>query len=642
MSDSKPEVSLGPNEYDDAYVMRYIMACRDESRLAKQNRMLINRDNYAMYQLRHDFSHKLPGQSREVLSKTRDGVEQIKSFFQQALADLDDWFRITTTDGTDGFDMLITPSEMQKLLGYMLKKADYFSHVGKSLQAALLGSLAISQVGGKLVPKPKYKTHKEGKGKAYRKIVTVTDDKTWELSFDDIRQENYYPDDTCTGLYEVIEYEVDLHIVKALAEGDDAIYDKEAVDRLQPWIGVDLIEARKARETGQNIPAHMVRPRVRITELWGTIVDQNTGIVFAENIVATLANETTLIRKPTANPLWHQRSNLVAAALIEVNHSPWGIALMDAGTRWNRAALEMFNLMIDASFKSVWGLNQIRTSDMAKPEQLTDGIRWGLNLEVNPSLMPGAHVLEPLISGELPQSVIEFYNLLTQELTTSMKTSDLRMGAQSMRAVKATEVAASENSLTSIFQGMAKNYESKKVQPELELATYEIAQNFDRIDKTVFVSLFGKERGEALAALEPQDVFVEVINGMKFEVFGISLTLRRQNDFRKYTTFLQMIAQSEVLTEAFVKTYSFDKVLGEVMTALDLDKSKILAQPPVKSAGQDVGGVPPQSQQSMAQPGGAPGASPNMQSQVPQPQGPPAQGGLAALQMNQPSAQALR
>lgn len=644
MSDSSKNIAAAPIVYDDSYTMRYILGCRNESRLAKQNRMLENRDNYAQYQLRHDFSHKLPGQSREVLSKTRDVVEQIKSFFQQALADLDDWFRITTRDGSDGFDMLITPSEMYRIMGYMLKKAEYFSHVGNSLQAGLLGSLAVSTVGGRMVPKPKYKSHKEGKGKGYKKIVQITADETWQLLFKDIRQENWYPDDTGTGLFEVYEEEIDLHLVKALAEGDDAIYDKEKVDTLQPWIGVDLIEARKARETGQNIPAHLIRPRVRITELWGTIVDENTGDIVAENIVATLANETTIIRAPTENPKWHQRSPNVAAALIEVNHSPWGIALMDAPTKHNRCLTELWNLMMDSAFKSIWGLNQYRPGNLAKPEQLADGIRWGMNLEVDPSLPPGAHVLEPLITGEIPQQVVEFYNLMNQEFMTAAKSNDLRMGAQSMRQVKATEVAASENSLTSIFQGMAKNYEAKKIQPELELACYEICQNWHLIDREVFISLFGKERGEQLAVLESQDVFVEVINGMKFEVFGISLTLRRQNDFRKYTTFLQIVSGSEVLTEAFIKKYSFDKVLGEVLTAIDIDKSKILAQDPHAAGGS--GASAPQAQQNpMAQPGGAPGATPNQVSQQPMAANVPV-GGLAGLgaagQMNMPSAQAIR
>jgi hypothetical protein len=636
---------MNDEKLTEEYCKRYVLGLYDEAYQAKRNRMALNRDNYAMYQLEHDFSHKLEGQSKEVLSKVRNAVESSKSFFQQALADLDDWFRITATDDTDGDAMLVKPAEMQKLLNYMLKKADYFSHVGASTQSGLLGSLAVSKVDGTLIPKPKFKTKAEGKGRAYKKHVVVSDDKTWELRFHNIRQENYYPDPSGGDLYKIDEADIDLHIVKQLAQGDNAIYDKDAVDQLQPWTDSDIQSEKKAKETGQNIAYPKMRPKVRITEFWGTIVDENTGDILAENVVVTLANKDTVIRKPTPNPLWHQRNPIVAAALIEVAHSVWGIAMMDAGTKHNRSLIELFNLMLDAAMKAVWGVNQIRTDVLADPTQITDGIRWGTNLQTNASLPIGGKVLEPVLTGDIPGEVITMYNLLMQETLTSMKTNDLRMGAQSSRAVKATEVVAAENSITSEFQGIAKNFEEKKIQPELELATWTICQNWDLIDKEVFNTLFGKERGEVLGALEPQEVFVSTVNGMKFEVYGISLTLRRQADFRKWTQLLQVIGSSQVLIEAFLQKYSFEKLLGEIMTAVDINKSKIQQD---KSAGAAAltGGQP--GQQAMQQPGGAPGASPDQMSQVPQAANQPGGSALAATfagvgnQMHMPSSQAIR
>jgi molybdopterin-binding protein len=288
--------------------------------------------------------------------------------------------------------------------------------------------------------------------------------------------------------------------------------------------------------------------------------------------------------------------------------------------------------------KSVWGVNQIRTDVLTDPTQITDGIRWGTNLQVTTALPVGGKVMESVVTGEIPGQVIEMFNLLSQETLTSMKTNDLRMGAQSMRAVKATEVVAAENSITSEFQGIAKNFEEKKIQPELELACWTICQNWDLIDSEIFVSLFGRERGEQLAALKPQEIFVNTVNGFKFEVFGISLTLRRQADFRKWTTLLQTVSASPTLTEAFLKeNYDFGKLLGEIMTAIDINKSKI--------RGVDKQAAP-QGPQAMQQPGGAPGAAPNMMSQVPQAAAGPAPGGLSSAftgnQMGMPSSQALR
>lgn len=632
-------------ELDETYSRTWVISCREESNEAKRNRMLLNRDNFAQYQLEHNFDHKTEGQSREVLSKVRNATESSKAFFQQALADLDDWYRIISRDGTDGTGMLITPAEMQTLMNYMLKRCDYFSHVGFSTQLGLLGSLAVSEVGGEMCPKPKFKTKSEGKGRSYKKHVVVVDDKAWELRFHTIRQEDYYPDPNGNDLYRIKDAMVDLHVVRALSEGDNAIYDKAVVAELQPWGSDNTQEQRKSRETGQNPAVPAIRPRVKLTEFWGTVVDNVTGEIMAENVVITIANNTHVIRKPTPNPLWYQKTPIIAAALIEVAHSVWGIALMDAGTKHNRALTEIFNLMLDSAMKAIWGVNQIRTDVLDDPTQITEGIRWGMNLKINSSLPIGGKVIEPVVTGEIPGDVLNMFNLLNQETLTSMKTNDLRMGAQSQRAVKATEVVAAENSITSEFQGIAKNFEEKKIQPELELACWTICQNWDLIDKDVFVSLFGKDRGERLAQLEPQEVFVNTINGMKFEVFGISLTMRRQADFRKWTTLLQVIGGSQMLTEAFLGKYSFEKLLGEIMTAIDLNKSKIqtdASQIPGATGGQ------PQPPNTMGQPGGPPGAAPNAMSQIPQAAGVPNTGGLASAfngtggQMNMPSAQALR
>lgn len=626
----------------DEYTLRFILAQRDESKMGKTDRMRLNEDNYAMYQLKHDFQHKKKGQSKEVLSKVRNATESSKAFFQQALADLGDWYRCQARDGTPGEGLLIKPDEMEKLMNYMLGRAGYFGHVGNSTQSGLLGSLAISRVHGRMVPKPKYKLKKAGTGSRYKQTVAVTDDETWELRFKDIRQEDYYPDPSGEGAWEIDECMMDLHELRRLAD-EDPDYDKAAIGRLKPWGDADLQEAKRAREIGQNVTAPRMRPRVKLTNYYGTIVDAESGDILCANCVCTVANDKEIIRGPMENQLWHQKNDLVAAALIEFTGSPWGVAMMDAGTKHNRSLIELFNLMMDSAMKSVWGLGQIRTDVLDDPKQVTDGIQWGTYFKVNSGLPPGGKVVEEIVTGQIPPEAMNIFNLLNQETLTSMKTNDLRMGAQSMRAVKATEVVAAENSITSEFQGIAKNFEEKKIQPELELACYTICQNWDRIDSEVFISLFGRERGEALAALKPQEIFISVVNGMKFEVFGISLTLRRQADFRKWTTLLQVIGASPVLTEAFLKEgYSFGKLLGEIITAIDVNKTKIKDD----SAGEGQLPAPQAPGPAMEQPGGAPGAQPDMMSQVPNPANTP-QGGLAAVfsgaagGMGMPSSQAI-
>jgi len=288
----------------------------------------------------------------------------------------------------------------------------------------------------------------------------------------------------------------------------------------------------------------------------------------------------------------------------------WHYALMDAPTKHSRALIELYNLIIDSTMKSVHGINQLRVDMLDDAAQVSGSIPWGTTLKVNSMLPPGAKVMESVIVGEVPQKSLDVLNLIQQELNSSSLTNDLRQGVMPFRAVKATEVVEASQTITSVFQGIAKNVEARLIQPELEKAWQTVCQNLDKISKEELQALFGRERGEQISQMQPEAVFVATVNGVKFQVFGVSMTLSKAQDFRKLTTLLQTVAGSEVLLEEFVKKYDFSKVLGEIMTSLDIDKSK-MELPEIKQArmgGAEMGGQVPQPNQMSQTPGAGSGS----------------------------------
>lgn len=600
------ESSTGKSKLTEKELIDWILECRNEADEAKRERMSRNKDNYDMFHLKHDFSHKEEGQSVEILSKQSMAVEQIKSFFQQALVDIGDWWSAECNypDGEEA--MMVRPHEITKLTNYMLEKANYFSHVGNSIESALLASLAISKTYGTLRPKPRFISRKKGRGKSLKRWVEKIEDKTWEMKFSIVRAADYYPDPSGKGLYEIEDMWLDYSDVLAQAQGEDAIYDLKAVQELSRGMSADTLEEQgKARETGQNTTNGGHRPKVKLTEFWGTIINKTTGEIEFENVVATIANDTTFIRKPEPNPNWHQRSPYNVAPLMEVANSVWHKAPMDAPTCHNRALIEIYNLLVDAAMKQINAVSQLRKDFLDNPAQVSNGIKSGATLLVSSGLPVGGKVLEPLTQVEIPNEAFNIFNIMSQEFNASALTNDLRQGVMPFRAVKATEVVEASQTITSVFQGMANNYEARQSTKELELAWMTTAQNWDRISKEEFISLFGAQRGEELSQLSPQDVFASTVNGIKFRVFGVSLTLSKAQDFRKLTTMLQTIGSSPVLMEEFMKKYDLGKLLGEILTSLDIDKYKLE--------------IPRAVQMTMEQPEeGAQEPAPDEMSQIPQ------------------------
>jgi hypothetical protein len=562
-----------------------------------------NKENFNMYHLRHDFSHKEAGQSQEILSKQSMAVEQTKAFFQQSLADFGEWWSAESCYPDAEVAMKVRPHEITKLTDYMLGRANYYSHVGNEVEQALLASLCISKISGKYVSKPKYIAKKKGRGAGLKRWIEKTEDKAWELSLSLVRADNYYPDPTGNGLYEIEDSWVDLHEVKKMMK-DDEDFDQSLIEGLRGDAPDNSEEEfDKARETGQSTPTASPRKKVKLTEYWGTILDKDGNIAY-ENVQAIVANDTELILPPRPNPLWHQGRPYAASPLIEVANSVWHKALMDAPTQHNRALIEMYNLMMDAAMMQVHGLSQLRKDWLSNPAQVANGIKPGMALDTNAMCPPGAKVLEPLVNVVIPPEVFNVFGIVSQEFNSSALTTDLRSGGASA-GMSATAVVEQSQTITSVFTGMAKNFENNQITKELNLSWMTVAQNWDSIDREVFISLFGPQRGDELFRLPAEEVFASTVNGVRFRVFGITQTLGKAQDFQKLTTMLQTIASSPILMEEFFKKYDLGKLLGEIMSALDIDKHKL----EIPQAVQNTMAAPPPQE-------GAPVAGPQDMSQV--------------------------
>lgn len=597
--------------------LKWIRACRDEARDAKISRMHQNKHNFDMYHLRHDFSHKKKGQSQEVTPQVAMSVEQISAFFEQALTDLGDWFGVDAYDQKKEELMKVRPHEIRKLEMRQLEKADFYTHVGNGIKSGLLGGLIISKVHGEMVEKPKFVTKRKKVGKKFENVVVKTKDKAWQLKIDLVRQENFYPDPTGEGLYEIEDMWMDFYKVKALSEGPNAIYNQKAVEELSRTLQETVEDKHtKHRETDQTEHNKGHRSRVKITDYWGDVLDATTGELIHENVVITMANDKSLIRKPTPNPNWHQGSPYVPAGLLNVPNAVWPKALMDAPTKLNHMADEIYNLIIDGAMKAVNAISQVRMDALVDQSQVSDGIPAGTALKVNSKLPHGAKVAEPVITADVPTDAVNTLNLVKQEYNAAALTSDARQGVASLRPQSATATVEASQTITSIFQGVAKNVEQNWIQPILEKSWMTIAQMIDQLDKEETKTLLGDSDAEQIEDASAQEIFTSTVNGIKFRAFGIAESINKQQDFRKWTTLLSTVGASEVLIEAFSQKYDFNKLLGEVMVSLGIKKEKI-ELPQVEQLGDTIPGET-EEEAGPLEGGAPPGAVPDELSQVPQ------------------------
>ncbi len=613
-------------EDKDGPIIRFVLACREEAKQAKGNRVQQTRENWDTYWLRQNFSHKQPGQSREVLSMQPMAVETTSAFFQQALVDMgSEWYSVDASNPQNETFMKIDRETVKSLLQMQIEKANFLRHVVHGMKSGLLGGNIITKIHGDYYDVPKY----IAKRKLFSRKATLTQEmqKAWRLRLDIVSQFNYYPDPTPTNhrrLYEIEDMWMDYSEVCALSEGEDAIYDSKVVKLIEHNSDTDAdSKTDEQRRTNQNAVSHAFRGRVKITEFWGNILDENDEIIH-ENCVCTLANDKWLIRPPTPNPLWHQESPYVVANLLDIPDAVWPKALMDSPTKHNIAATELYNLMVDGAMKAVNNIGMLRQDWLENPDQVEGGITPGMNLNVNSQCPPGAKILEMTQTGTVPPEAMNMFQIIQQEFNRDALTSDIRSGMQPKGDTSATQVVETNQTITSVFKGLAGNVEEHWMQPLLKKAWITSMQYSDLMDEDEIRGALSPDRAERFLQMSPEERFANTARGLKFRVNGITLTLQRKQDFRQYMTLIQTVAGSQTLSEAFTKKYSWDAMLRQIMKSLGLDTQSIelsvAEQEVMKPEFQKYGEQKAQEQQAAQPQAPAPQqGSPDMMSQVPSP-----------------------
>jgi hypothetical protein len=547
-----------------------ILNYMDEADDARKKRMDANQENFDCYHLRADWSHKERGQSKEFLGKQQSAVDQISSFLQQGLIDVKKWFEVQMNEGVVARE--ITPDVLQSLMKEEMDRIGPAEFVSDSVKLGLLGSLIICKVHGERVRKSVFEVDQQESEEGVR--LNRRDKFKWQLKLDLLRQEDYYPDPTGNGLYEIQTIDMDWFQLLQIAEANPDIYDVKMVKSLTDSAETEQ-EHNKARETDQVNPMDSHRKRVRLIECWGTILDPFDNTVLHENAVCVIEEGGKVISAPRSNPFWHGESPFVVSPLARVPHSVWHRAMMDAPTKHNTAQNELYNLMVDGAMMSAFGIKQVREHWLDDPSQVADGIPAGTTLSINQQCPPGQKALERVDTGANQSETFNMFNIIDREFQQSSLTNDVRMGILPERNVKATEIVASSQTITGIFNGIVKLLETKYLGEVLRKGSLAMMQNLDDFSSPKIKDVLGEQVAIKVGSLSQEERFAQVANGCKFKVFGLSSIMNKIQDFRKITTLLQTIAGSPDLVKEFTQSFSFTKLMGEIMKSLDIDEEKI-------------------------------------------------------------------
>lgn len=538
----------------------YVQQCRHEAEEARRVRLDRNKVNRDAFLNRQDWTHKEAGQATHFLPKTAVAVESHTSLAKSALTSFTNWFEAQLPMYAD--QMGLERDVPRQLLKSYLRRlwtggtqgdTEFGLIFSDALRIALLECLMIFKVGGQMV------------------------NGVWRPTLNIVNPEDYYPDPTGAGLYELHRYEMDFQ--KMVDLGESGYYDKQAVLAL---VGQDQEKDyhEKRREEAKDQQEHRrpgFRKRVVIDEFWGDILDPN-GLITHRNAMVVIANDRFVLRGPIPNPWWHGKSPFVASPIVRIAGSVWHRSLMDEAVQINLVINELLNLIVDGGISSVWGINEIRMDFLENPQDVASGIKQGQTIAINGQAPPGVPALTQVASGQVPGEAVSVFQILEQQFAEAALTNELRSGNLPQASQSATAVLEAQQGISTTLKGIYGDIERNTIVPLLHRMWSNLVQHLDRLNGDDVVEAIGANNVASLYRV-PKEQRQQLLTQVNLKVRGLTEMLARGQDFQKFSALQQVLSSNPQLLQFASENLSPRRTVDTLYKMLLLDASDFEMSP---------------------------------------------------------------
>lgn len=570
----------------------------EERRRMKAERV---KKNWRFLNGQQDWAHKVEGQSTIFLPDVPVFVEQVGGVIERRLTEYDKWFSVDTSGGHPLLDTESTRGLMRHLMDRLYEKGDA-PDTALAIETVFGDAFKMGIVEGDITLKVyaidderlNYRLETSGASpdgphdllnspedainfseKAqYRRVGQVVDkvvSRTARLVVEPVPYEDYFPDMSGARLFTI--HAVTQHISELYGNPD---FDPEVVASLAK--GAEDATARLVKDARDGETSLGPDPwMVRVLEYWGDVIDPTNGKLLLKNILMTVCGGK-LLRRPTPNPFWHGRRPFISSSLLRKPVSSYSVAILDRAIDVAEAQNDLYSLMTDDAFSSVWGVRQYFPDMIENAPDAAKGVRWGFTGMMKQGVPSDASFLKRVdVGGSLNQ--FQGAEMMLRRLESSVKNAllvnDILVGQLPARQVKATEIVEANQASDSLFDSISVRVERTVIKPCLELVWMTMLQFMDDFQLPEIVQVLGVQRSQILTALTPQERFVLLANAVKFTVSGLRESGQRIKRFQRVFTMMNFVMQYPALAQVWDRKYSPSRTIDELVMASGLDPTRI-------------------------------------------------------------------
>ena len=505
-------------------------------------------ENLNLYWNRFNWKDKANWQAQEVMPEVPSYVDRFAAALKEALVASPEGF-YTVKDPTD---------QENDMAGAIKRMMDmWLSRIGRNQMGTLLPFSAVFEEQVKM-----------GALMAMSGVVTWKGDvPCGRVAIETIDPRSVYLDHTYRNLYRIRSHEVDKHeLMDMLGQKDgkgNPIYDLHEMHQLIGTLDNRMLEAEQVTGHGQQISS--ARSPITLDEYVATVLDDQ-GNKVTDRGLYVVANRQFLIRGPEKNPFWHGGDWLVYTPLVTTPLSVYGRSYMEDFGDIAHTFIELTNLILDAVRASALKAHAVVPTFLTNPEQIAEGITGGKTFFLEEGVDPKMFWSEVELGALSPDS-LKMWQLLKQELSEAADMNEIGLGQFAPKGrTSATEIRETQQSSSALIRGVAHTVETRWLDPALDLTWKTGLQHMHQDDKSLALAA-GPEMYTALYGQRKE----LIKRPISFQARGISAMIRKSQTLQSFVQLLGIVAQNDMLMQAFLQEVDMAKFAKKLFELSDLD-----------------------------------------------------------------------
>lgn len=549
-------VDLPEQTSEDAELVASLVSYKRE---AEQNRKggLNPRDdkwktNLDLYWNRYDFSNKADWQSKNVMPEVPSYVDRFAGALKDAMVSTPNGF-YTVTDPYDTEDDLT--DSVKKMTDVWLSSVGR-NQIGQTMDFSTVFEEQVKM--GALM-------------NMSAKVTWKKDVPGGRVAIESVDPRFVWLDHTYRNLYRITRTELDgvevARMAGARSKNGKPLYKPNEMARLVASMLADQNTKRELSGNGETVTSD--RKIVTVDEYIASVMNDKGELVM-DNEIALVANDQYLIRGPEKNPYWHGKDWLVYSSMMPVPLSPYGRTYMEDFGSIAKVYTDLTNLILDATYMSSMKAYVIVPAMLKDPSQLSTGMYpnklWQLEEGYSPEEFAKALELGAIDSGS-----VQIWQALKSELADAGGMNEIGLGQLPDKThISASASNGAQQASSAILRSVAQTIETRWLDPTLDL-----------VWKT------GLQKAEAgdvrMATAVGADMYAALLTNRKelikrpytFQARGISGLIQRSQKLQAFMSILQIVAQNEVLMQAFMQRIDVNKLVNYLFYLSNVDLSKM-------------------------------------------------------------------